>query len=225
LGMYKVNTDLSKETEEIGRTRVFPSGWLENESVWLHMEYKYLLELLRGGLTKEFYEEIKTALIPFLDPARYGRSVLENSSFIVSSAHEDQNLHGQGFVARLSGSTAEFLHIWLLMNVGLKPFAMENGQLTLTFAPLLAGWLFTDKQAGEYPAHSYAFKFLAKTTIVYHNPKHADTFGPKAVKASKITLTYTEKRSKVEVKGAVITGTAAEDVRQGKIARIDITLE
>ena len=69
LGMYKVNADLSKESDEIGRTRIFPAGWLENESVWLHMEYKYFLELLRCGLTKEFFTEIHGALIPFLDPA------------------------------------------------------------------------------------------------------------------------------------------------------------
>jgi hypothetical protein len=37
LKMYKINTDISAETEEIGRTRVFPRGWLENESIWLHM--------------------------------------------------------------------------------------------------------------------------------------------------------------------------------------------
>ena len=129
LGMYKVNTDLSKESDEIGRTRIFPAGWLENESVWLHMEYKYFLELLRSGLAKEFFTEIHGAMIPFLDPVKYGRSILQNSSFIASSAHEDKNLHGQGFVARLSGSTAEFLHMWLLMNMGLNPFS--------------AGWLRT----------------------------------------------------------------------------------
>ncbi|MBF0489955.1 MAG: hypothetical protein HQL15_04980 [Candidatus Omnitrophica bacterium] len=225
LGMYKVNTDLSKETEEIGRTRVFPAGWLENESVWLHMEYKYLLELLRRGLTREFYEEIKTALVPFQDPARYGRSVLENSSFIVSSAHEDKNLHGQGFVARLSGSTAEFLHIWLLMNLGLKPFTMKNGQLTLTFAPLLPSWLFTDKEKGDLPANAYAFKFLAKTLVVYHNPMRRDTFGLRAAVASKIILSYPDNRRKVELTGATITGPVVDDIRQGKLQRIDIILE
>ena len=90
------------------------------------MEYKYFLELLRCGLAKEFFTEIHSAMVPFLDPATYGRSILQNSSFIASSAHEDKNLHGQGFVARLSGSTAEFLHMWLLMNMGLKPFALDD---------------------------------------------------------------------------------------------------
>ncbi len=225
LGMYKVNSDLSKETEEIGRTRVFPAGWLENESVWLHMEYKYLLELLRRGLTREFYEEIKTSFIPFLEPDRYGRSILENSSFIVSSAHEDKNLHGQGFVARLSGSTAEFLHMWLLMNIGLKPFAMKGGELTLTFAPLLPSWLFTDKEKGELPANTYAFKFLAKTLVVYHNPMRKDTFGAKAATAIKIILTYPDNRRKIELTGSMIVGSIAQEIRQGHLKQIDIILE
>ena len=118
LGMYKVNTDLSGESEEIGRSRIFPRGWLENESIWLHMEYKFMLELLRTGQYEAFYADMKAVLVPFLHPETYGRSTLENSSFIVSSAHDDVALHGQGFVARLSGSTAEFLHIWLCMSVG-----------------------------------------------------------------------------------------------------------
>ncbi len=170
--MYKVNADLSKESDEIGRTRIFPAGWLENESVWLHMEYKYFLELLRCGLAKEFFTEIRGALVPFLDPMRYGRSILQNSSFIVSSAHEDKNLHGQGFVARLSGSTAEFLHIWLVMNMGLKPFALDDqGRLTLRFDPLLPSWLFTNKAQGEFAAHTYSFKLFAKIMVTYHNPQ------------------------------------------------------
>ena len=104
--------------EEIGRCRIFTPGWLENESVWLHMEYKYILELLKAGLYEEFYDNFKRVLIPFQDPRQYGRSILENSSFLVSSAFPDKRLHGNGFVARLSGSTAEFLEIWLKINSG-----------------------------------------------------------------------------------------------------------
>ncbi len=37
------------ESEEIGRCRVFPRGWLENESIWTHMEYKFFLELIGKG--------------------------------------------------------------------------------------------------------------------------------------------------------------------------------
>src|SRR3989344_1069318 len=105
--MYKDNAPLKSAPVEIGRARVFTPGWLENESVWLHMEYKYLLEMLKGGLHDEFFQDFKKALVPFQPAERYGRSVLENSSFIVSSVFPDPSYHGVGFVARLSGSTAE----------------------------------------------------------------------------------------------------------------------
>ena len=222
LGMYKVNADISQESDEIGRTRIFPAGWLENESVWLHMEYKYLLELLRCGLPQAFFNEVKRALVPFLDPAIYGRSILQNSSFIASCAHEDKDLHGQGFVARLSGSTAEFLHMWLLMNMGLKPFALdEQGQLTLRFNPLLPSWLFTKKVEGQFPARSYSFKLFAQTMITYHNPKLKDTFGDKGVKAQKIVLTYPNGKS-VEITGGTLTQEHALDVRNGSVEKINI---
>ncbi len=60
LKMFKVNASLAKEGYEIGRNRAFPAGWLENESIWLHMEYKYLLALLRKGLVPEYFEAAKT---------------------------------------------------------------------------------------------------------------------------------------------------------------------
>ncbi|WP_203636793.1 cellobiose phosphorylase, partial [Thermobrachium celere] len=108
LNMYKVNASLNDETIEIGRARAFTPGWLENESIWLHMEYKYMLELIKSGLYKEFYSDFKNVIIAFMDPSVYGRSPLENSSFIASSANVDESIHGTGFVARLSGATAEF---------------------------------------------------------------------------------------------------------------------
>ncbi len=224
IGMYKVNTDLSKESEEIGRTRIFPAGWLENESIWLHMEYKYLLEILRRGLYKEFFDDVGKALVPFMDPARYGRSILENSSFIVSSAHEDKNLHGQGFVARLSGSTAEFVHMWLIMGAGLKPFVIEKGMLQLQLMPILPSWFFSRRAQHGLPKDIYAFKFLGATMIVYHNPKRKDTFGPGAVKPLRHVLSYIGRKNKVTIEGPHLSGAVAEDVRSRKVERIDITL-
>lgn len=38
-----------------------------------------------------------------LDPKKYGRNVLENVSFIVSSAFPDEKMHGWGLRPRLSG--------------------------------------------------------------------------------------------------------------------------
>ena len=50
LGMYKLNASLRQERHAIGRARAFTPGWLENESIFLHMHYKYLLALLTAGL-------------------------------------------------------------------------------------------------------------------------------------------------------------------------------
>lgn len=238
LKMYKVNADLSAESEEIGRTRVFPPGWLENESVWLHMEYKYFLELLRSGLYQEFYSTVKDALIPFLDPKVYGRSTLENSSFLASSAHEDPALHGQGFVARLSGSTAEFIHIWMLMNAGLNPFQADKDGMSLQLEPILPEWLFTKKATSvefvdqdqkpeilEFPAHTYAFHFTAGTLVVYHNAKRKDTFGTGAARAGRYELTYHSGKAPAVIEGGRIGAPYAGDVRDGKVKRVDVFLK
>ncbi|MDP2927290.1 MAG: cellobiose phosphorylase [Candidatus Omnitrophota bacterium] len=217
LKMYKVSASLRSMPEEIGRCRVFTPGWLENESIWLHMEYKYILELLKTGLIEEFYAEFKNVLIPFQNPQRYGRSILENSSFLVSSAFPDQNLHGNGFVARLSGSTAEFLHIWLVMNSGLCPFSLnETGQLNLTFKPGLAGWLF-DK-TGEY-----SFNFLSQIQVTYHNPKRKNTFGKNAARINKIIIQDLDKP--VEFNSSVIPSPYARAIRSRQIKKIDIYLK
>lgn len=217
LKMYKVTASLQSMPEDIGRCRVFTPGWLENESIWLHMEYKYLLELLKTGLINEFYAEFKNVLIPFQDPQRYGRSILENSSFLVSSAFADQKLHGNGFVARLSGSTAEFLHIWLVMNTGINPFTSDNkGNLKLEFRPNLAGWLFTKNGM-------YSFNFLSRILVTYHNPKRKDTFGKNAAKIVKIILF--QDNCPTEINSPTIPSSLAEKVRSRQVEKIDIFLE
>ncbi len=217
LKMYKVTSSLNSMPEEIGRCRIFTPGWLENESIWLHMEYKYILELLKGGLVEEFYAEFKNVLIPFQDPRRYGRSILENSSFLVSSVFADKKLHGNGFVARLSGSTAEFINIWLIMNVGVRPFYLDNnGELNLTFKPNLAGWLFDrDKK--------YSFNFLSQIRVTYYNPKRKDTFGKNAARISKITIL--ENGQPIEINSATLGPLYAQKVRSRQIRQIDIYLE
>jgi len=217
LKMYKVTGVLKSMSEEIGRCRVFPEGWLENESIWLHMEYKYILEVLKKGLYTQFYQDFKNALIPFQKPARYGRSILENSSFLVSSAFPDKELQGNGFVARLSGSTAEFLHIWLIMNLGKEVFFLnEKDELNLRFQPALAGWLFNRRGL-------YSFNFLSKIRVNYHNPKRKDTFGQKATEVKKII--FNDKDSKpVEILSDIIPSPYAQQVRSCQIKQIDIYL-
>ena len=120
LKMFKISGSLKNMQQDIGRMMAFSPGWLENESVWLHMSYKFYLELLRGNLFDAFYLEISTGLVPFMDADVYGRSPLEAASFIVSSVFPDEKLHGASFLARLSGSTAEFLSMWELIMQGKK---------------------------------------------------------------------------------------------------------
>ena len=218
LKMYKVTAPLKSMPEEIGRCRVFTPGWLENESIWLHMEYKYLLEVLKQGLYAEFYSDFKNALIPFQKPEKYGRSILENSSFLVSSAFPDKNLQGNGFVARLSGSTAEFLQIWLIMNLGTRPFFLNaQNELNLKFSPLLAGWLFDRKG-------KYSFNFLSKIWVTYHNPKRKDTFGKNAAKIKKIIFNDKDGNS-VEISSDTIPLPYAEQIRSRQITHLNIYLD
>ena len=213
LKMYKVNTSLEALPMDIGRARAFTPGWLENGSIWLHMEYKYLLEILRAGLYEEFFNDFKTALIPFLDPKIYGRSTMENSSFLVSSVHPDELIHGEGFVARLSGATAEFLSMWRHMMSGRKPFFVQNGQLCLTFKPILPGWLFGEED-------TLACKFLGKTMLIYHNPSRRDTFDPNSV--IHYLRLHPFDADTVDLTGDVISAPYAQMVRDGQMRQIDV---
>jgi hypothetical protein len=219
LKMYKVTSPLKNMPEEIGRCRAFTPGWLENESIWLHMEYKYLLEILEQGLFEEFFIEFKNLLIPFQKPERYGRSILENSSFIVSSAFPYPELRGNGFVARLSGSTAEFIHLWLLMNLGKKPFYLnDKKELSFRFSPALAGWLFTRKEK------TYSFRLLGEIQVVYYNPKRKNTFGKNGVKPKKIIVFDKNNRS-MEFKSDTVPAPYAERIRARQINRIEVYLD
>lgn len=170
LKFYKTSEFLDAESNEIGRGRSFTKGWQERESNFLHMTYKYLLGLLKGRLYEEFFEEIKTNLTIFMDPAVYGRSTLENSSFIASSINPDPYVRGQGYVARLSGSTAEMLSIWSLMMYGKTPFVMEDKELTVQFKPLLTKEFFEQGVV--------EFTFLGSIHVTYYNESNIDTFDP-----------------------------------------------
>jgi hypothetical protein len=214
LGMYKVNASLEDQTPEIGRARAFTPGWLENESIWLHMEYKYLLEVLKAGLYEEFFEEFERVLICFQDPEIYGRSPLENSSFLVSSAHPDESLHGAGFVARLSGATAEFLSIWTTMMAGRQPFFLQDGKLCLQFKPSLPGWLFDTEGR-------LSFTFLGQVSVTYHNPDRRDLFPNDGVNVRRVILHLADQRQ-FEFTQGIIGEPHARMVRAGQIPGIDV---
>jgi hypothetical protein len=213
LKMYKLNASLLNQPHEVGRARAFSPGWLENESIWLHMSYKYLLEILKNGLYDQFFDDMQTSMPPFMDPTTYGRSLLENSSFIVSSAHPDNSLHGKGFVARLSGSTAEFLNIWHIMMVGQKPFRMYDDELQLRFRPAIPKWLFSKEG-------NLTFKFLGYSRVTYYNPDRKDTYSPGcSIRRIRLQL---EDGSEVDFDSDFIPAPYAEMVRSRKVPFIGL---
>ncbi|RSK29399.1 cellobiose phosphorylase [Bacillus sp. HMF5848] len=216
ISMYKTSVSLESQSFEIGRIKAFTPGWLERESVFLHMSYKYLLSLLKSGLHDEFFHEMKTSLVPFIDPDMYGRSVLENSSFIASSVNPDPSTHGRGYVARLSGSTAEFLSMWTYMMIGKQPFKVEDGLLTLSFAPILPGWLFNEDGM-------LTFKFLGHTKVVYHNEKRTNTYGIGEPKVNFYIL-HDHDGCKKKVEDHKIRGEDAYGVRNGSYIKVEVFL-
>jgi hypothetical protein len=215
LGMYKVSQSLAGVSEEVGRICAFPPGWLENESIWLHMEYKYLLEVLRAGLYTDFFRDMRAMVVPFLDPAAYGRSLMENSSLIVSSAYPNAGMHGAGCVARLSGATAEWLSMWALMMAGDQPFSVQGEALQLNLKPILPGWLFS-------PEGTVQFCFLGGCKVTYHNPDRRDTFVP-GTHIDRMTLTDHD-GSQHNITGAQLGAPYATWVRDGRVKAIDAHL-
>ncbi len=213
LRMYLTSEPLDAMSMEFGRVRAFTPGWLERESVFVHMEYKYLLGLLKAGLHAEFYEAAFAALIPFLDPDVYGRSTLENCSFIASSRNPDPRVHGRGFVSRLSGSTAETLSIWQHMTLGDGGYETRDGSLRFRFAPVLAGRLFDENGELSFTLHS-------RCQVVYHNPSRRDTFGAGGV--SPVLTSYDMIEGRIEVAGDALPD--GEALRNGLISRVDVTL-
>ncbi len=216
LNMYKVSANLSEETPELGRANAFTRGWLEHESIWLHMEYKYLLELLKNGFYDDFFRDFENALIPFQPPESYGRSVLENSSFLASSANPDPGTHGRGFVARLSGATAEFLDMWQLMFFGQHPFAMHGDLLTLSLCPTLPKRLIAEDA-------TVSATLLGHTPVCYHLPIR-DSVTPATHRAARYRLTLADGSQRV-FEGESLIGEAAAMAREGRFAAIHVELE
>jgi hypothetical protein len=209
LKMYKTSVPIEHISMENGRIRAFTPGWLERESIFLHMEYKYLLSTLRAGLYDQFYEDIKSAMVAFRDPKEYGRSILENSSFLASSENPNPSIHGRGYVARLSGSTTEAVTLWIEMFMGQKIFTYQEGELQLHFNPKLAGWMFDEKGDAS-------FTLLSKCKVTYHNPSHKSTFGDASARIRKIVIPQTNQ----EFDAAYLYGELAEKVRNGEITDI-----
>jgi len=218
LKMYFLSASLKGQTFEMGRQIAFSPGWLENQSIWMHMSYKYYLQLIRGKLYHEFFSEMKGGgILPFMDSRVYGRPLMECSSFIASSAFPDPDVHGQGFLARLSGSTAEFLSIWKLMFIGEKPFFMNTeGDVEFQLVPALPFWLFVDETSENDPIfdddgnYVVSFKLFAKILVTYHNPGGKNIYGL-APKRYMVTMTNDKT---VDVDGSSIPTDLALKIRR-----------
>ena len=172
--------------------------------------------MLKAGLYERFYEDLRTTLIPFLKPEVYGRSTLENSSFIASSANPDETVHGRGFVARLSGSTAEMLSIWFMMMAGKEVFRIDAGKLTLKLNPILPGWLFDDEG-------KVSFNFLGRVRVTYINARKLNTYGANGAKPGRFVL-FNRQNNVLEIQGPIIGAPYAEAVRSGEITKIEVHL-
>jgi len=215
LKQYKTSVPLDNDTFEIGRIKAFTPGWLERESNFLHMTYKYLIGLLKAELYQQFFEELKTNLVCFMDASVYGRSILENSSFIATSNNPNPKIHGQGFFARLSGSTVEALNIWTLMMLGKNPFVIENSVLAFKPQPIIESSFFSQN-------NSVAFNFMSDTEITYYIDSIKNTYDDCEI--YKYELHKDSNETKV-VKGSSVTGDLAVKIRDGHYKKINIYLK
>lgn len=211
LGLYKTSASLEDETLEIGRARAFTKGWLERESSFVHMSFKYLIGMFKAGLYDEFYKDMKTSIPAFMDPLIYGRSPLENVSFIATSNNPNPKIHGQGYVARLTGTTSEAMTLFYLMFLGQHPFTYEKDTLIFKVEPKVTKDFFK--------AHQVSFKFLKDIVITIHNPMNEDTFD-QVIKS----YTLTSKEGVKKIDQPTITGQTAHDIRDLKYTKIDVYL-
>jgi hypothetical protein len=199
-----------------------PTGWLEHQSVWLHMSYKFYLELLRHELYDEFWEEMESGgMLPFVDPSKYGRSVIECSSFIASSVLEDPSVRGRGFLPRWSGATSEFLSMWIRMMIGPRPFFLntQTGQLQMQLIPTLPLSFFLVGVGGTL---TVTFKLFSAIDVSYYNVRGTNLY---QVRPSRYVITLRDGTVQ-QVEGAVIDSDLADKIRRiAFIATLEVYFE
>ncbi|RJX26628.1 MAG: cellobiose phosphorylase [Acholeplasma sp.] len=214
LGLYLTSNPLDDETLEIGRARAFTKGWLEREACFMHMSYKYLISLIKSGLYEEYFTDMKTAMPPFMDPEIYGRSPLENASFIATSNNPNPKNHGRAFVARLTGTTSEAMTLMILMMTGKTLFTFEDQVLKFKIHPILTHDFFDQK-------HEVSFKLFSKVNITIYNPENKNTF------EGLYPVEYQLKNAfdHVTVQGPTVDGHLAEQIRRGHFDHVRVTLK
>jgi hypothetical protein len=216
LNIYKTSMPLDEQSMEIGRIRAFTPGWLERESAFLHMTYKYMLGLLKAEAYQPYFETIATGMTCFMDPLVYGRSPLENSSFIATSNNPDKSKHGQGFYARLSGSTAEVISMWKRLFFGPKLFSIRDGQLQCQMAPKLPVSFFKNGQVKT--------RLFANTEVVMTLQNKEGQLDDKLTVIGYRLFTKTS-TTPTAIAGAVIQGSLAEAIRLGQFVKIEVLLK
>lgn len=212
LNMYTISASLAEENIDLGREVAFAPGWLENQSVWMHVSYKFYLQLLRHDMFIEFFKEmLYGGMLPFIEPQRYGRSIIEPCSFIVSSAFEDPGVQGRGFLSRLSGTTTEFLSIWALMMLGPQPFFISptTEALEMRLLPALPRWFFKEYEDGKPPR--VIFKLFGSVTVTYYHQRGTEDLYRTPPSCYQIIL---RDGSTFNVSGSVIPATLADKVRR-----------
>lgn len=164
--IYKTSTSLDKQSKELGRICSFNPGWLERESDFLHMTFKYLLGLLKAGYYEEFFNACKNNLPCYMKPQIYGRSIFENVSFIAPSNHINKKLHGQGFYARLTGANTEVINMVYLLCFGETLFSYNDHKLSFRVTPHIPLSLFKDDEI--------KISLFKDISITFINKNHRD---------------------------------------------------
>ena len=154
--------------------------------------------------------------MPFLDPEIYGRSTLENSSFLASSLNPNEAFHGRGFVARLSGSTAEFLSMWRRMFFGEQLFSLRDGKLSFTFSPAIHAYLIPEDRA-------VSAMLLGSCRVTYRLAQRTDVI-PGKYEIRELHCTMKDGRQ-MTLAGGRLGALAAENLRAGRMASIEVFID
>jgi hypothetical protein len=163
-----------------------------------------MLGLLKAGFYDQFFAEIKTNFVVFMSPEVYGRDPAEASSFVVPTCNPDKKQWGRGYFARLTGANAEFLNMLTILFLGEHLYSYEGGELCFHLDPKLSHDFFDEKGDAS-------FLLFSTCDIVYHNPQHLNCY-------EGVKLVYVINGQKFQH----IRGALAEDIRSGKVQRIDV---
>ena len=75
----------------------------------------------------------------------------------------------------------------------------------------------------EIPADSISFMFLGRILVTYHNESRQDTFGPGGVSPRSMKV-YDLNGKVTRVRGGIVNGDLAHQIRDRKVSRIEVEL-